>query len=107
LRPLRQGSLPAQQQLEAAVWPQDLHALIAPVSHVDVTLGVYRDARRPVELALALPGLAKAGHELAFGGEFLDAVIAPVSDIDIALGVHSYAPGEVKLAILRAGLTPL
>ncbi len=60
-----------------------------------------------MELALALPGLANAGHELAIGGEFLEAVVAPVGDIHIALGVHSYAPGEVKLAALRAGLTPL
>src|SRR5262247_3567548 len=60
-----------------------------------------------MELALALPGLAKAGYELAIGGEFLDTVVAPVGDIHIALGVHSYAPGEVELALPRAGLAPL
>jgi len=60
-----------------------------------------------MELAITLPGRAKAGYELARSGEFLDAVVAPVGDIHIAMGVYSYAPGEVKLAILRAGLTPL
>src|SRR3989442_15505382 len=75
LSPLRQGGLPAQLQLKTPVWPQDLHALITPISHVDITLGVHRDTRRPVELALALSGRTKAGHELSIGGEFLNAVV--------------------------------
>src|SRR5262249_15858174 len=57
--------------------------------------------------AFALSGLAKAGHELPIGGEFLDAVVAPVGHVHSALGVHSHAPGEVELAVLCAGLTPV
>ena len=49
-----------------------------------------------MELALPLTGFAKAGNELAIGGEFLNAVVAPVGDIYSALGVHSYAPGRLN-----------
>src|SRR5262245_53241726 len=60
-----------------------------------------------MELALVLPGLAKAGYELTIGGKFLDAVVAPVGDIHITLGVCREALRKVELAILRTCRPPL
>src|SRR5204862_490147 len=90
--------LPAQLQLKTPVWPQNLHALIPPVSYIDVTLGVHRHTRWPVELALALSGHPKAGHELPLRGEFLDTVVTPVGHIHITLSVHTDAGGTRRVA---------
>src|SRR2546426_2646918 len=60
-----------------------------------------------MQLAVALPGLAKASQELAVGGELLDAVVAPIGHVNVAWRVQSHPPGEVELTRAPARLAPL
>src|SRR2546425_12790997 len=60
-----------------------------------------------MQLAVALPGLAKARQELAVGGKLLDAVVAPIGHVNVAWRVQSHPPGEVELTRATARLAPL
>src|SRR5262245_2596900 len=60
-----------------------------------------------MQLAVALPGLAKARQELAVGGKLLDAVVAPIGHVNVAWRVESHPPGEVELTRATARLAPL
>src|SRR2546426_4704790 len=60
-----------------------------------------------MQLAVALPGRAKARQELAVGGELLDAVVAPIGHVHVAWRVQSHPPGEVELPRATARLAPL
>src|SRR5262245_18346525 len=105
--PLGQSRLAPELELEAAVGTQHLHLLVAPVGDVDVPLQVHCHAGWPMQLAIALPGLAKARQDLAVGGELLDEVIAPIGHVNVAWRVESHPPGEVELTRATARLAPL
>ena len=80
---------------------EHLHAVVAPVGHVDVAVRIHRNAGRPVELTLAAACLADGLFELAVAGEHLVAVVAPVGHIDVAELVHVHTPRQVELAGFR------
>src|SRR2546422_125454 len=105
--PLGQSSLAPELALEAAVGAQNLHPLVAPVGDVEVTLRIHCHAGGPMQLAVALPGLAKARQELAVVGGLLDAVVAPIGHVHVAWRVQSHPPGEVELTRATARLAPL
>src|SRR5215510_16107051 len=105
--PLGQRRLAPELELEAAVGTQNLYPLVAPVGDVHVTLRVHCHAGWPMQLAVALPGLAKASQELAVGGKLLNAVVAPIGHVNVAWRVQSHPPGEVELTRATAHLAPL
>ena len=78
-----------------AVRSEDLHAVIAPVADIHITIGVNRDIAGAVKLPLALAVTAKGCDELTISIELLHAVILVVGDIHAAFFIDGYAPRSV------------
>ncbi len=107
LRPFGQRRLPPTVIYTIAIRAKHLQAFVTPIGNVHVTIGIHSHARGPVELAIAIAGLAIAGDEGAIGVEFLNAVIAPIGHVDVALPIDRDTPWHVELAGLTARPAPL
>ena len=52
LGPFGEGGVTKQRRQMRAIRPQDLHPLVAPVRHDDVSVTIDADSRRPTKLAI-------------------------------------------------------
>src|SRR5215470_2110247 len=96
--PFRELVITSESRHEATVWGEDLNTVILPVCHVDITIFVYTDTTRAIQLAHTAASLSKTGEPLPLRGELLDAVIPPVSHIHIAVSIECQPPGHIELA---------
>jgi hypothetical protein len=60
-----------------------LDAVVGPVAHIHIALGVDGHVGGTVQFALAGPIATELHDELAIGGKFLHAVILMVGDVHV------------------------
>ena len=90
-----------------AIGVEDLDAVVGPVAHIHIAIGVYGHVGGTVQLALACPVAAELTYDLAIRGEFLDAVVLMIGDVHMALLVYGNAPGGTELTRSAAEAAPL
>src|SRR5262245_9184209 len=90
-----------------AIGVEDLDAVVGPVTHIHVAIGVYGYSGRTVQLALACPVAAELADELTIRGELLDAVVLMIGNVHLALLVYGNAPWGIELTLGAAEAAPL
>src|ERR1019366_1529813 len=84
---------------EVAVGREYLDALVRPIGHVELALGVDRDAVRQMELALGVARRAPRRDEPAVAREAVDAGVAvAVGHVNVAVGVGDHVGGVIERA---------
>src|SRR5262245_48937703 len=91
---------------KAPVQAKDLQPMGIPVSHVDISIRVYRYTGGTVNLAHTPRGAAKGGQERSGGREFLYPAVLPIGNIHVTLSVQADPPGHIELALTLAVLAP-
>ena len=68
-----------------AIRVEDLDAVVGPVAHVHIAIGVYGHAGGTVQLALACPVATELAYNFAIRGKLLDAVVLMIGDVHLTL----------------------
>src|SRR5215813_2882699 len=90
-----------------AIRIEDLDAVVGPVAHIHITIGVDGYAGGTVQLARACPVAAELADELSIRGELLDAVVLMIGDVHLVLLVYGNAPWGIELTLGAAEAAPL
>src|SRR5712692_2716796 len=102
--PLRQLAVTPECGYEPALWTQNLHAIILPVSDVYFTVVIYANTARPIELTNAAAGRSEGRQPLSIRRELLNTVVAPIGHVRIGVPVQANSPRQIELT--RAATEP-
>jgi len=81
---------------------EDLHPMVLPVCHQDVSVAVDSDPLQPLEFSVVLSPPPEGSEERAVGVEDLDAIVARIGHEDVTLFIDSHTPRELELSFIRS-----
>src|ERR1700687_1196975 len=104
--------MPAKGDQQLRLLVENLHAILLPIGHPDVAIGVNRHSLGTSEISGAVSRLAEGADELAVGVEDLDAVVQGIANVQIAIRVDRDARRFRKVArrgelVIMSGSTDL